>query len=215
MDQGGICDDAAVFGALVIAFGAVFIAELADKSQLMTLSFAARYRPVPVLAGVAAASITVSLISVAVGAGLGTVLPERWLSIAAGVLFIAVALWMLRPEGADVADGVGNSQEPTDERSDSSSRRPVVVALTVFGTFFVSELGDKTMLVTIGLAGENGFVGTWIGAASGMFAANLIAVVIGRQLGDRLPERIVRWATAAVFAVFGVIVLAGAVIDTI
>lgn len=201
---------AVVLGAMAIAFGAVFVAELADKSQLMTLSFAARYRALPVLIGVAAASVAVSLISAAVGSGLAEVLPERWISIASGLVFIAVAIWMLRgdTESSSAVDDV--SSPAAADGAGGGRQRRLAVILPVFATFFVSELGDKTMLVTMGLAGENGFVGTWLGAAAGMFAANLIAVVVGRQLGDRLPERAIRWATAGLFAVFGVVVLVGA-----
>ncbi|MGH2685571.1 MAG: TMEM165/GDT1 family protein, partial [Actinomycetota bacterium] len=79
--------------------------------------------------------------------------------------------------------------------------------LTVAGAFAVAELGDKTMLATLALAANNGVVGTWFGATAGMLAASSLAVLVGAQLGARLPERVVRIGAAVMFAAFGVLLL--------
>ncbi len=75
---------------------------------------------------------------------------------------------------------------------------------TVALVFFLAELGDKTMFATVTLAADNDAVGTWIGSTLGMVAADALAIVVGRQLGARLPERIVKVGATLAFVVFGV-----------
>ena len=78
------------------------------------------------------------------------------------------------------------------------------VFFTVAIAFFLAELGDKTMLATITLATDHGLVGTWLGSTLGMVAADALAIVVGQQLGARLPERTVKIGAAVLFVVFGV-----------
>lgn len=181
--------------AFLISFGVVFVAELGDKSQLMALTFATRYRPVLVLAGIAVATAAINVVSVAVGYGLGLALPTRWISVAAGLVFIGFAIWTLldEEEDGDVPERSGHS-----------------VIFTVGSAFLLAELGDKTMVATITLASQNGWAGTWLGATTGMLAAAAIAIAVGRQLGRRLPERAVRLSAAALFAVIGIWLLVDA-----
>jgi putative Ca2+/H+ antiporter (TMEM165/GDT1 family) len=73
--------------------------------------------------------------------------------------------------------------------------------------FFLAELGDKTMLATVTLATKNGLVGTWIGSTVGMVAADGLAIVVGQQLGARLPEKTVRIGAAIIFVIFGVLLI--------
>ena len=73
---------------------------------------------------------------------------------------------------------------------------------------FIAELGDKTMLATVTLATDNGLLGTWIGSTLGMVAADALAILVGRQLGARLPERVVKIGAAITFVVFGVWLIA-------
>jgi putative Ca2+/H+ antiporter (TMEM165/GDT1 family) len=184
--------------ALLISFGVIFVAELGDKSQLMALTFATRYRALPVLAGITAATAVVHLVSVVVGALLGAALPARPMNLLAGLAFLGFAAWTLRgdPLSGDEAARAG--------RSTSSA----VLAASV--AFFLAELGDKTMLATITLATREGLAGTWLGSTVGMVAADAIAIAIGQQLGRRLPERAVRIGAAASFVVFGALLLAEA-----
>jgi putative Ca2+/H+ antiporter (TMEM165/GDT1 family) len=181
-----------------LSFGVVFIAELGDKSQLIALTFATRYRPALVMTGIAVATVVINAASVAVGYGLGLALPTRWISLVAGMVFIGFAVWTLRGEDDDDEDVVT-----------SSSGHGVV--LTVGSAFLLAELGDKTMLAAITLASQNGWLGTWLGATTGMLAAAALAIVVGRQLGKRLPERFVRYAAAAMFTIFGVWLLIDAI----
>ncbi|MBG0827477.1 TMEM165/GDT1 family protein [Planomonospora sp. ID67723] len=173
----------------------IFVAELGDKSQLMAMTFATRFRPWPVLAGITLATAVVHLVSVGLGGLVGDFLPTAAISMAAGVAFLGFALWTLRGD------------ELTDEESQKAKRttRSAIVAVTV--AFFLAELGDKTMLATITLATQHGWFGTWIGSTVGMVAADALAIAVGRLLGRNLPERVIRYGAAAAFAVFGVILL--------
>ena len=78
------------------------------------------------------------------------------------------------------------------------------------GTFLLAELGDKTMLASVALAGSNGFLGTWLGASVAMIAADGLAIAAGHRIGSRLSRRTVARISAAMFAVFGVLLLVDA-----
>ena len=181
--------------ALLISFGVIFVAELGDKSQLMALAFATRYRALPVLVGITVATAVVHLVSVVVGALLGAALPSRPMNLLAGLAFLAFAAWTLR----------GDTLSEDDQARARRSGGGAVVAAGI--AFFLAELGDKTMLATITLATREGLLGTWLGSTLGMVAADAIAIVIGRQLGRHLPERAIRIGAAASFVIFGVLLL--------
>jgi len=185
--------------ALLVSFGVIFVAELGDKSQLMALAFATRYPIVPVLIGITAATALVHAVSVVVGAALGAAIPTKPITIVAAVAFIAFGLWTLR----------GDRLTEEDEARAAKPARNTV--LTVGFVFFLAELGDKTMLATITLATTHGLVGTWLGSTLGMVAADALAIVVGRQLGARLPERAIRIGAAISFFVFAAILLAEAI----
>jgi len=188
--------------AAALALGAIFIAEFGDKSQLLVLAFATRHAALPVIAGIVVAAATVQGLSVAVGAALGAALPETLITIVAGVAFLGVAAWTLR-------DG-GDHQGGEDLAADAARRHRSALALAavVAGTFLIGELGDKTMLATFALAARQDPIATWVGATAGMVAANLVAVLVGRQVGARLPAEAVRIGSAALFALAGFVVLA-------
>src|SRR5215210_6449212 len=82
--------------ALLLSFGVIFVAELGDKSQLMALAFAARYRALPVLAGITVATAVVHAVSVLVGVTVGAAMPTEVISVVAGVAFLAFGLWTIR-----------------------------------------------------------------------------------------------------------------------
>jgi putative Ca2+/H+ antiporter (TMEM165/GDT1 family) len=184
-----------VIEGLLLSIGVVFLAELGDKSQLMTLAFATRYPLVPVLLGVVAASALVMGVSVLAGAVLGEALPTDLVTVLAGLAFLGVGFWTLRG---------GDDDDDTAVVASRSSRSAF---LTVGGTFFVAELGDKTMLATVSLATRHGLWATWAGATLGMVGANLLAVAGGRALGARLSARTVRLGAAALFLLFGAVLV--------
>jgi putative Ca2+/H+ antiporter (TMEM165/GDT1 family) len=178
--------------ALAISFAVIFVAELGDKSQLMALTFATRYRAAAVLAGITIATAIVHLISVAVGYGLGAALPTGWIALAAGLAFLGFGAWTLR------GDSLSDEEKAKANRSSGSA------VWAVGGAFFLAELGDKTMLATITLATQHGWLGTWLGSTVGMVAADALAILIGRWLGRNLPDKVIRYGAAALFALFGV-----------
>lgn len=123
--------------AFLLSFGVIFVAELGDKSQLMAMTFAARYRFWTVLAGITVATAVVHLFSVAVGAAVGINLPTAVITVAAGVAFLLFGVWTLRGDELS-EDEVGQASRVT---------KSAFVAVAI--AFFLAELGDKTMLATI------------------------------------------------------------------
>jgi putative Ca2+/H+ antiporter (TMEM165/GDT1 family) len=185
--------------ALAISFAVIFVAELGDKSQLMAMTFATRFKPWPVLIGITVATAVVHAVSVGIGYGLGATLPTGWISLVAGLAFLIFGAWTLR------GDNLTDDEKQRAERTNGS------VVLAVGGAFFLAELGDKTMLATITLATQHGWFGTWIGSTIGMVAADALAILVGRLLGKRLPDRTIRYGAAALFAIFGIWLIVAAV----
>ncbi|MCM0678861.1 TMEM165/GDT1 family protein [Micromonospora phytophila] len=187
--------------ALVVSFGVIFVAELGDKSQLMALTFATRFKPVPVLIGITVATAVVHLASVAIGYGLGAALPTEWISLVAGLAFLGFGAWTLR----------GDTLTEAERRKAEKTSKSAIVAVSV--AFFLAELGDKTMLATITLATQYGWFGTWLGSTLGMVAADALAILVGRMLGRRLPEKAIRYGAAVLFAVCGLWLILEAVTE--
>ncbi|GIG65001.1 TMEM165/GDT1 family protein [Phytomonospora endophytica] len=178
--------------ALLISFAVIFVAELGDKSQLMAMTFATRYRPWPVLIGITIATAVVHAVSVGVGYGLGAALPTGWINLVAAIAFLGFGAWTLK----------GDSLTDAEREKAEKSRGSAILAVSV--AFFLAELGDKTMLATITLATTHGWFGTWLGSTIGMVAADALAILVGRWLGKRLPERVIKFGAAALFALFGI-----------
>ena len=181
--------------AFLLSFGVIFLAELGDKSQLMAMAFATRYRPLTVLAAVTIATLIVHAGSVLLGAGVALALPTQAIQVAAGVAFLVFAAWTIR------GDELGEAEQ-------GRAKRTGRWALVTIGTaFFLAELGDKTMLATITLATTEEPIGTWLGSTAGMVAADAIAIAIGALMGARLPERAIKVFAAGAFVLFGVILI--------
>lgn len=182
--------------ALLVAFGLVFVAELGDKSQLLTVAFAARYRAGAVLFGLVLATGTLMALSVTVGALVGEALPEGPIRLVAGLLFLGFAVWTFR-DGDEHEEGEADGA-PVGGRS---------AVWATFVAFALAEFGDKTMLATITLAADRPALPVWAGATAGMVLANALALLVGDRIGRWLPERTVRIVAAAAFAVVGVLLL--------
>ncbi|GAA3708078.1 TMEM165/GDT1 family protein [Nonomuraea antimicrobica] len=186
--------------AFWISLGVIFVAELGDKSQLMAMTFATRFKMWPVLAGITIATTAVHLVSVLVGGLIGDALPTTAISVVAGLAFLGFALWTLRGD------------ELSDEEASKAGRTTRNAVIAVTAAFFLSELGDKTMLATITLATQHDWVGTWIGSTVGMVAADALAILVGRLLGKHLPEKVIRYGASAAFAIFGIVLLVEAIL---
>lgn len=181
--------------AFLISTAVIFVAELGDKSQLMAMTFATRFRMREVLLGIALATALVHLVSVGIGAAIGDSLPTEAISVTAGLAFLFFAAWTLR----------GDSLSDEEESAAQRTSRTAIVA--VFVAFLLAELGDKTMLATITLATQHGWVGTWIGSTLGMVVADALAIGVGVLLGKHLPDRVIKYGAAAAFAIFGIVLI--------
>lgn len=186
-----------MISALLLSTVVIFVAELGDKSQLMAMTFATRYRVRDVLVGIAAATALVHAASVAIGYFIGAAFEkyQGWISIAAGVAFLGFALWTLR----------GDELDEEEERKAEQSTGSAVYA--VGAAFFLAELGDKTMLATITLAVKENWLGTWLGSTIGMVVADALAIGVGALLGKHLPEQLIRWVATAAFVIFSVVLI--------
>ncbi len=183
--------------AFLLSTAVIFVAELGDKSQLMAMTFAARYRARDVLIGITVATAIVHLASVGIGYAIGDAFADYQgtISIVAGAAFLAFAAWTLRGD------------ELTDEEAAKARTSQGAAILAVGVAFFLAELGDKTMLATITLATQEGWLGTWIGSTLGMVAADALAIGVGAVLGRKLPEQVIKIGAAALFALFGVVLI--------
>lgn len=179
-----------------VAFLTLFLAELGDKSQLLALSLSARYRRGVLLAAVVVASALTVGVSVLLGSLAGQLIPTQALTIGAGVLFLVFAVLALRGEDEDDEHGA-----PVERRGG------LLVAILALS---VAELGDKTMVAALALAATTSAVGVWIGGSLGMAASGAIAVLVGSALWRHLQPRTVRLASAALFALVGIVLLVDA-----
>ncbi|MBE1550479.1 putative Ca2+/H+ antiporter (TMEM165/GDT1 family) [Mycobacterium sp. OAS707] len=180
--------------AALVSLSVVFVAELGDKSQLMTMTYALRHRWWVVLSGVGIASFMVHGLSVTVGHFLGLTLPQRPIAFAAAIAFLLFAVWTWR-EGRRGGDDEIKVAEPRH------------VLLAVISSFVLAELGDKTMLATVALASDHNWAGVWIGATVGMVLADGVAIAVGTLLHKRLPERFLHGLASVLFALFGIWIL--------
>ena len=183
--------------SLLVSTGLVALAEIGDKTQLLALLLAARFRkPLPIILGILAATLANHALAGALGAWLTSVLQPEALRWILGLSFIAMALWMLVP---DTLDDVN----------------PAVTRFGVFGTtlvtFFLAEMGDKTQVATVALAARyHALVFVVLGTTLGMMIANVPAVILGEKLAHRAPARWVHGVAATLFAVLGFAALLGA-----
>lgn len=182
--------------ALLVSIGIVALAEVGDKTQLLTLVLAARHKkPWPIVAGIFVATLLNHAIAGAAGAWLTRAIgPDamRWIL---GVSFLAMAAWMLIP------DRLGENA--------GASRRIGGVFVTTTVLFFLVEIGDKTQVATVALAARfDSLAAVVVGTTVGMILANAPVAFFGEALAQRLPVRAVHVAAALVFVALGVGVLA-------
>lgn len=163
---------------------------MGDKTQLVALCLASRYNTRVTLAGIFSATLAVHVFSVLLGGGVGKLLPPEWVQFAAGLAFIGFGLWTLR----------GDSLED-DECKNIEGRSPFWL---IFTTFFLAELGDKTMLGTVALAADRPLIPVWLGSSVGMVVADGLAIMVGQLMGRHLPERPIKIGAGIIFLGFGI-----------
>ena len=180
--------------AFLVSTGVVALAEMGDKTQLLALVLAARYRrPVPIVLGIAAATLANHALAAAFGAWVATLVSAELLHWVLALSFLAMGAWLLVPDG------------PSDFTGESSR-------LGVFGTtllaFFLVEIGDKTQVATVALAARYAAIYAVVaGTTLGMLLANVPVVYLGERLLRRVPLRLLQRIAAAMFVVLGVLVL--------
>jgi len=175
------------------AFILIFFAEMGDKTQILAMAFATQYPVKKVLLGIMLGSFLNHGIAVLMGRFIATYVPIDSIQIVAGIAFIAFALWTLLAA--------------EDEENNQASLR-FGPAMTVALAFFIGELGDKTQLAAITLASDALYpLAILAGTVSGMVFTGGIGILVGKKLGDRVPEFTVKILAATIFMLFGVVKL--------
>lgn len=184
--------------AFLISTGAVALAEIGDKTQLLSLVLAARYRkPMPIILGVLVATLINHAGAGALGAWLGTLLTPSVMRWALALSFVVMGLWILVPDKLD-------------ENETHLTRSHLGVFGTTVLTFFLAEMGDKTQIATVALAARfHDFFGVVAGTTFGMMLANVPAILLGDRFAHRLPTKLVHGIAAVLFVVLGVLALLG------
>ncbi len=182
--------------AFLVATGIVALAEVGDKTQLLALVLAARFRrPWPIIAGILVATLANHAAAAALGAWLTTLIGPDSLRWILGLSFLAMAVWIVIPDKMDDAAVVPRHG----------------VFLTTLICFFLAEMGDKTQIATVALAAKyQALVAVVLGTTAGMMIANIPAVFLGERIALALPARLIHGVAAAIFAFLGVLTLLGA-----
>ena len=202
--------------AFLVATILIFLAELGDKTQLLALVLATRYKAWQVMLGILGATLLIHLLSTVLGAAVGSLIPAGVLTWIAGVLFVGFGVWTLRGDSVD------------DEVAEKPSRFGPIMTSAI--AFFLAELGDKTQIMTMTIAADPGVAlrtfggfaagwlpaastsangvpvlfGVWMGSTLGMVIADGLAIMVGVLLGKTLPEKLITRISGVLFIVLGV-----------
>ena len=167
----------------------VVLAEMGDKTQLLAMAFATKFRWHIVLIGIFVATAGNHLIAVMAGHYLDRVVPFQYIKIATSVSFILFGLWTLRG----------------DKLQDEENKYQFSPFWTITIAFFMAEMGDKTQLATVALAAKyNAILSVWLGTITGMLSADAIGIIVGIVLGKKIPDRMIKWGSALIFIGFGI-----------
>jgi putative Ca2+/H+ antiporter (TMEM165/GDT1 family) len=181
--------------AFLVSTGIVALAEMGDKTQLLALVLAARFRrPWPIVAGIFVATVANHALAGALGAWITTLVGPQMLRYILGASFLAMAVWMLIP------DKLENNE-------DAKAPRFGVFATTVL-VFFLAEMGDKTQIATVMLAARyDAMIAVVAGTTLGMMLANAPVVWLGERVTRLVPLRVVHIVSALIFAGLGLLAL--------
>jgi putative Ca2+/H+ antiporter (TMEM165/GDT1 family) len=178
--------------AFLVSLTSVATAEMGDRTQLLALVLAARFRkPWPIVAGVLVATLANHIVAGLIGALVGRQLTPALLDAAVGVSMIAMALWTLKPDTLD-------------QQASTASNAGAFVATVI--AFFIAEIGDKTQIATLALAAAYpNLVAVIAGTTSGMLLANTPVIFLGNAFATHLPLKAIHYTASALFAVLGVV----------
>jgi len=177
-----------------VSTGIVALAEMGDKTQLLTLLLTTQFRkPVPIILGMLAATLINHAFAGAVGSWVATLLGPDVLRWVLGISFLGMAVWTLIPDKLD---------------DDQSTGKQFGVFMTTVVAFFLAEMGDKTQIATVALAAQYHSL-FWVvaGTTMGMMLANVPVVLFGDWLTKRIPVRKIHLTCAIIFAVMGLLAL--------
>ena len=188
--------DGASVETFLLSTMVVGLAEIGDKTQILSLMLAARFlRPLPIIFGIFFATIANHAAAGLAGTYLGALLSGPWMRWILGLSFLSVAVWALFPDKYEGGD-------------QAISRTGAFTATLI--AFFFAEIGDKTQIATIGLAARfEQFYPVVLGTTLGMMLANIPAVLIGNKIADKLPVKAIRVIAAIIFAALGAVTLIG------
>jgi len=186
--------------SFLVSISTVAIAEMGDRTQLLSLLLAAHYRrPWPILGGVLCATLANHLLAGIVGVRLGRFLTPAMLDAAVGVSMIGMALWALKP----------------DTLQEDSRTRPTGAFIATLVAFFIAEIGDKTQIATIALAAAySNLAAVVAGTTAGMLLANAPVVFLGKAFSDRLPLTALHRLASALFLIVGALFIYRALAHT-
>lgn len=185
--------------ALLTSTALVALAEMGDKTQLLAMLLATRFRrPLPIILGIFVATLANHFLAALVGHQAAWLLDAPWFRIAVSLGFIAMGLWMLVPDTFD-------EDEPLKAPAGAS------VFMTTLIAFFIVEMGDKTQIATVALGARfENVLAVTVGTTLGMMIANVPAVLCGEALAKRVPMRAMQIGAAVLFMLLGLWALAGA-----
>lgn len=180
--------------ALLVSAAVVAVAEIGDKTQLLALVMAARFRkPVPIILGILVSTIANHALAAWAGTAVAAWLGPDILRWVLGGSFLAMAIWILIPDKMDDED---------------QSRFKYGAFVSTAVAFFLVEIGDKTQIATVALAARfHDLLWVTMGTTLGMMAANVPAVLMGNVAATKIPLKVVRTVAAVIFAVLGIAVL--------
>lgn len=179
--------------ALLVSLSTVAVAEMGDRTQLLSLLLTTRFRrPLPIISAIFLATLANHGVAGAIGVWIGRYLTPAILDAAVGASMLAMALWTLK---SDVLDA----------EKQSSGRSAF---LTTLVAFFVAEIGDKTQIATIALAaGYSNLLAVVAGTTMGMMLANIPVVLLGNAFATRLPLKVIHYIASGVFVLLGILFL--------
>ncbi len=183
--------------AFLISVAAVTIGEIGDKTQLLALMLAVRFRkPWAITAAILVATLANHALAGVVGAWIAAQVDPQWLRWIVGASFIAIALWTLIPDKLD--------------EEDATTRSQASVFVVTLMAFFLAEMGDKTQLATVALAARfHDLLPVVAGTTLGMLIADVPVVFLAERFAVRIPLKLIRMIAAVLFAVLGILTLAG------
>lgn len=181
----------------MLLFLTEFIAEMGDKTQLMLIALTSKYKLRDIILGTAAAILVLNGLAVLAGGLVSEFIPDWLIKTTAALAFLYFAASTIAGDDDDEGEEEGKSKIK-------------FAPLAVFCTFFVAELGDKTQLTTITFGANEGMGAAlivWLGSSLGLFAADILGMLVGYLLKSKMPEGLLNTLAFAIFSVFGVYTL--------